>query len=202
MLLYILIQGSERSDEVSLPLTSNLQPIAAPPRKNDMMKAVQQVRYLLGDLKECDGTHSERNARRVPTRRNQHEHRTKTRTSVSYQYPIGIPIVSLWSEIRREKRCWQRRNGRFIDTKINCKYFPAVCSHTNRLAIDYQLPHPAPPDVSPCQEGTCIIGVVTMWFRQIQRTFDKQFYFIISLFQRTLFTDKSQRQKGSHKTDR
>ena len=30
----------------------------------------------LGDLKECDGTHSERSARRVPTLRNQRKHRT------------------------------------------------------------------------------------------------------------------------------
>ena len=31
----------------------------------------------LGDLKECDGTHSERSARKVPTLRNQRKHRTK-----------------------------------------------------------------------------------------------------------------------------
>ena len=31
----------------------------------------------LRDLKECDGTHSERCVRRVPTLRNKHEHKTK-----------------------------------------------------------------------------------------------------------------------------
>ena len=29
------------------------------------------------DLKECDGTHSERSARKVPTLRNQRKHRTE-----------------------------------------------------------------------------------------------------------------------------
>ena len=35
-----------------------------------------QVARGLGDLKECDGTHSERSARKVPTLRNQRKHRT------------------------------------------------------------------------------------------------------------------------------
>ena len=34
-----------------------------------------QVGFRLRDLKECDGTHSERSARRVPTLRNQRKHR-------------------------------------------------------------------------------------------------------------------------------
>ncbi len=37
---------------------------------------VPKVSSVLRDLKECDGTHSERSARRVPTLRNQRKHRT------------------------------------------------------------------------------------------------------------------------------
>ncbi len=38
---------------------------------------IDKVGCGLGDLKECDGTHSERSARKVPTLRNQRKHRTK-----------------------------------------------------------------------------------------------------------------------------
>ena len=39
-------------------------------------KIVPKVSSVLRGLKECDGTHSERSARRVPTLRNQRKHRT------------------------------------------------------------------------------------------------------------------------------
>ena len=39
-------------------------------------KIVPKVSIVLRDLKECDGTHSERSARRVPALRNQRKHRT------------------------------------------------------------------------------------------------------------------------------
>ena len=36
-----------------------------------------KITYKFRDLKECDGTHFERCARRVPTLRDKHKHRTK-----------------------------------------------------------------------------------------------------------------------------
>ncbi len=57
--------------------------------------SVYQIPCGLGDLKECDGTHSERSARRVPTLRKQRKHRTKQRhlwdicgLSVAFSFPF------------------------------------------------------------------------------------------------------------------
>ena len=44
------------------------------------------------NLKECDGTHSERCVRRVPTLRNKHEHRTK-----KHIYCLNVPYLWLFS---------------------------------------------------------------------------------------------------------
>ena len=44
-----------------------------------MFYKIYKVTCRLGDLKECDGTHSERSARKVPTLRNQRKHRVKGR---------------------------------------------------------------------------------------------------------------------------
>ena len=49
-------------------------PVITPlPLAEDMPKICHKFR----DLKECDGTHSEHIARKVPTLRNQRKHRTK-----------------------------------------------------------------------------------------------------------------------------
>ena len=59
-----------------------------------------QVTCGLGDLKECDGTHSERSARRVPTLRNQRKHRTDnkhiSRTSVGFRWLLDYSQVDYW----------------------------------------------------------------------------------------------------------
>ena len=60
-----------------------------------------QVLFGLRDLKECDGTHSERSARKVPTLRNQRKHRTNQATTVSNLWDSCVLsvafLVSLFS---------------------------------------------------------------------------------------------------------
>ena len=58
-----------------------------------------QATRPLRDLKECDGTHSERCVRRVPTLRNKHEHRIRKAhlwascaLSVAIVYLVFIPL--------------------------------------------------------------------------------------------------------------
>ena len=63
---------------------------------------------MLGDLKECDGTHSECSARKVPTLKNQRKHRTKQGDlweifglSVAVVLQIFVPlyiifVLNLW----------------------------------------------------------------------------------------------------------
>ena len=42
-----------------------------------LLSSCLRATWPLRDLKECDGTHSERCVRRLPSLRNKHEHRTK-----------------------------------------------------------------------------------------------------------------------------
>ena len=53
----------------------------------------------LGNLKECDGTHSERSARKVPTLRNLRKHRTNKHicgTSLGFRWLLGFSQVARW----------------------------------------------------------------------------------------------------------
>ncbi len=69
-----------------------------------------QIPCGLGDLKECDGTHSERSARRVPTLRNQRKHRTKQRhlwdiCGLSVAFYKHVSIIMLQKSSARKWFC-------------------------------------------------------------------------------------------------
>ena len=60
---------------------------------------IQQVTGRISDLKECDGTHSERSARKVPTLRNQRKHRTNQATTVAHLQEICGLSVALYKHV-------------------------------------------------------------------------------------------------------